>query len=219
MSAGNSPQRARMLEALGAEVVLVPQVDGAPGQVTGADVAAAAYEAQCLALKRGGFYDQFHASEGMRAHYETTGPEIWKQSGGRVDAWVASVGTGATFLGVAAALRESDPRVLCAAVERRAVSPSPVCLWISHAISFRGVRRCANGTRLMDMSLTVSAAEAEHWKHVLAQRRLACRRYGCSTVSRRHGLRVLSGCAVDVSCALVALCTDLNGQAAHGHFM
>ena len=56
MSAGNSPQRARMLEALGAEVVLVPQVDGAPGQVTGADVAAAAYEAQCLVLKRGGFY-------------------------------------------------------------------------------------------------------------------------------------------------------------------
>src|SRR5215475_5834975 len=41
MSAGNSPQRVRMLEALGAEVVLVPQVDGAPGQVTGSDVIAA----------------------------------------------------------------------------------------------------------------------------------------------------------------------------------
>ena len=48
MSAGNSAQRARMLEALGAEVVLVPQVDGAPGQVTGADVAAAADIAQRL---------------------------------------------------------------------------------------------------------------------------------------------------------------------------
>lgn len=145
-----------MLEALGAEVVLVPQVDGAPGQVTGADVAAAAYEAQCLALKRGGFYDQFHASEGMRAHYETTGPEIWKQSGGRVDAWVASVGTGATFLGVAAALRESDPRVLCAAVERRAVSPSPVCLWISHAISFRGAHGQFHVVRYSCISATAA---------------------------------------------------------------
>jgi cysteine synthase len=53
MSADNSPQRARMLEALGAEVILVPQVDGAPGQVTGADVATAADEAQRLALERG----------------------------------------------------------------------------------------------------------------------------------------------------------------------
>jgi cysteine synthase len=42
MSAGNSRQPVRMLESLGAEVVLVPQVDGAPGQVTGNDIAAAA---------------------------------------------------------------------------------------------------------------------------------------------------------------------------------
>lgn len=62
MSAGNSPQRARMLEALGAEVVLVPQIDGLPGQVTGADVIAAAEAAQRIAVERGGFYvNQFHA--------------------------------------------------------------------------------------------------------------------------------------------------------------
>jgi hypothetical protein len=42
MSAGNSRQPVRMLESLGAEVVLVPQVDGTPGQVTGTDIAAAA---------------------------------------------------------------------------------------------------------------------------------------------------------------------------------
>src|SRR3954452_16729530 len=76
MSAGNSPQRARMLEALGAEVILVPQVDGGPGQVTGADMAAAAEIAQQLAVERGGFYvDQFHAPDGVRAHRETTGRE------------------------------------------------------------------------------------------------------------------------------------------------
>jgi cysteine synthase A len=52
MSAGNSPQRARMLEALGAEVVLVPQMDGAPGQVTGSDVIAATKVAQRIAVER-----------------------------------------------------------------------------------------------------------------------------------------------------------------------
>jgi cysteine synthase len=56
MSAGNSPQRARMLEALGAEVILVPQIEGEPGQVTGPDIAAAARVAEKLAAERGGFY-------------------------------------------------------------------------------------------------------------------------------------------------------------------
>src|SRR6516164_5509815 len=49
MSAGNSPQRARMLESLGAEVVIVPQVAGEPGQVTGQDIAAAARVAEMIA--------------------------------------------------------------------------------------------------------------------------------------------------------------------------
>ncbi len=52
MSAGNSPARARMLEGLGAEVVLVPQVDGTPGKVTGADIEAAAAVARALAATR-----------------------------------------------------------------------------------------------------------------------------------------------------------------------
>jgi cysteine synthase len=175
MSAGNSPQRARMLEALGAEVVLVPQVDGAPGQVTGADVAAAADEAQRLALERGGFYvNQFHAPEGMRAHYETTGPEIWEQSGGWVDAWVAAVGTGATFLGVAAALRERHPSVLCAAVEPAGCQPLA-------GLPVKKTRHLLQGTSygsvpphwdagLMDISLPVTDGDAEHWKHLLATR-------------------------------------------------
>src|SRR3546814_14397488 len=56
MSAGNSPARAKMLEGLGAAVVLIPQVDGSPGQVTGSDVNAAAQAACAIARARGGFY-------------------------------------------------------------------------------------------------------------------------------------------------------------------
>ena len=69
MSAGNSPARAKMLEGLGAEVVLIAQVDGSPGQVTGSDVNAAAQAACAIARARDGFYvDQFNAAEGIAAH-------------------------------------------------------------------------------------------------------------------------------------------------------
>jgi cysteine synthase len=96
----------------------VPQIDGAPALVTGADVAAAATAARSIAAdRRGSYVDQSHAPECQQAHETTTGPEIWKQSGGRVDAWVAAVGTGATFLGVGAALRRRNRHILCAAVE------------------------------------------------------------------------------------------------------
>ena len=175
MSAGNSRQRAQMLEALGAEVVLVPQVDGMPGQVTGADVTAAAEIAQRLAIERGGFYvDQFHAPEGVRTHQETTGPEIWEQSGGRVDAWIASVGTGATFLGVAAALRERDPSVICVAVEPTGCQPLaglPVTKprHLLQGTSYGNVPPHWDSS-LMDFSVSVTDEEAECWRRSLATR-------------------------------------------------
>jgi cysteine synthase A len=175
MSAGNSPQRARMLEALGAEVVLVAQVDGAPGRVTGADIAAAAVIARRIAVERGGFYvDQFNAPEGVLAHEMTTGPEIWAQAGGRVDAWVAAVGSGATFVGVARALRRRNPLVLCAAVEPSGCQPLA-------GLAVERTRHLLQGTSygsvpplwdaaLMDVSLPVDDDEVERWRRALATR-------------------------------------------------
>jgi cysteine synthase A len=124
MSAGNSPARARMLEGLGAAVVLVPQVDGVPGQVTGADIAAAAVAAKAHAAGCGGFYvDQFNAAEGIAAHEQTTGAEIVAQTGGHIHGWVAAVGSGCTFLGVARALKAADPAIVCAVVEPAGCRP------------------------------------------------------------------------------------------------
>ncbi len=103
MSVGNSPERARMMRALGAEVVLVPQVAGGqPGQVSGADLALVEAEAQRLTFERGAFRaDQFNRAGNVQAHETGTAPEIWQQSGGQVTAFCDFVGSGGTLGGCA----------------------------------------------------------------------------------------------------------------------
>jgi cysteine synthase len=162
------------LEGLGAEVVLVPQVDGAPGQVTGLDVQAAARAAEALARERGGFYiDQFHAAEGVAAHEFSTGPEILQQAGGPVAGWVAAVGTGCTFMGVAKALKAANPATFCAAIEPAGCRPlegenvsKPRHLL--QGIGYGSVPPHWDAC-LMDLSIAVTDDEAEAWRHRLAR--------------------------------------------------
>lgn len=172
MSSGNSPARVRMLEGLGAEVVLVDQVDGSTGQVTGRDIDAAAEIAREIAHKRGGFYvDQFNSEEGMGAH-ETTGAEIVHQFGGPVDGWVAAVGTGCTFMGVARALKTANEATLCAAVEPAGNRPLAGELIIKpkHLLQGTGYGRVPPhwNPALMDLSIAVGDDEAEEWRRCLA---------------------------------------------------
>ena len=119
MSEGNTLERQRMLRALGAEVVMVPQLHGnRSGVVTGEDLKLVERRAAELAAELGAFRpDQFANPSNVRVHEETTGPEIWEQAGGRVDVWVASIGTGGSFLGVARALKARKPEVRCIAAE------------------------------------------------------------------------------------------------------
>ncbi|MHC4698838.1 MAG: PLP-dependent cysteine synthase family protein [Planctomycetota bacterium] len=66
--------------------------------------------------------DQFHWESNMRAHYSGTGREIWEQTDGQVDAFVEFVGTGGTFAGVSAALKEHNPDIRCYIVEPASAS-------------------------------------------------------------------------------------------------
>ena len=117
LSEGNSPERIKMLKALGAEVVLTPQVDGTPGQVTGKDIERAAQLAQTFAEQNDGFYvDQFNNPSSVKAHYLTTGPEILAALP-EIDAFVAAVGSGGTFLGTSKYLKQHNPAIQCIAVE------------------------------------------------------------------------------------------------------
>ena len=119
MSKGNSPERARQMTALGAEVVLVDQLpDSVPGEVSGGDLALVEEAAQRITAERGAFRaDQFHRDGAWLAHYHTTGPEIWEQSGGTIDAFADFAGTGGTYAGVTRALKERNAAIRCYLVE------------------------------------------------------------------------------------------------------
>ncbi|MBC7288891.1 MAG: cysteine synthase A [Armatimonadetes bacterium] len=109
-------ERIELLRLYGAQVVLTPASEGMAGAVA---------RAEELAQEIPGAYltRQFENPANPEIHYRTTGPEIWHAMEGRVDAFVAGVGTGGTLTGVARYLREQRPDVLVVAVEPAA---SPV---------------------------------------------------------------------------------------------
>jgi len=118
MSKGNSPQRAYMMQGLGANCIRVDQVEGSPGNVTLADVKAAETKGLELVTELKAYYvNQFNNDSNSLAHEETTGPEIWNQTGGRIDGFVATVGTAGTFMGVSRFLKKKNPDIKCVVVE------------------------------------------------------------------------------------------------------
>ena len=175
MSEGNSPARARMMEAFGAQVIRAPQVTGAPGKVTNEDIEAAKSVARELAAARDAFYvDQWANEACVAAHYEGTGPEIWRQTGGALDAFVMVVGSAATYTGVAKFLKEQNPDILCTAVEpegAEALAGKPI-VKRQHLLQGTGYAHIPGRWRpeLMDLSITVTDQEAEDWRRRLGAR-------------------------------------------------
>lgn len=105
-----SLERRCLLRIFGAEIVLTPGSMGMKGAVKKAKEIVASTPNAVLA-------DQFSTKYNAEIHYETTGPEIWAQTQGRVAALVAGVGTGGTITGVGRYLREKNPEVRLVAVE------------------------------------------------------------------------------------------------------
>lgn len=111
-----SVERRNILKAYGAEIVLTEGSRGMSGAIEKAE--------EIVKSTPGAFLPgQFDNPSNARAHYETTGPEIWRDTQGQVDIFVAGVGTGGTLTGTGRYLKEQNPRIRVVAVEP---SASPV---------------------------------------------------------------------------------------------
>ena len=105
-----SIERRKLAAAYGAMIVLTPGAEGMKGAIAKADELHDATPGSIIA-------GQFVNPANPQAHYETTGPEIWADTEGTVDALVAGVGTGGTISGTAKFLKEKNPAVYATAVE------------------------------------------------------------------------------------------------------
>ena len=105
-----SVERQKLMKAYGAELVLTPGEKGMAGAIAKAEELAASVPGSFIP-------GQFVNPANARAHFDTTGPEIWEDTGGNVDIFVAGVGTGGTLTGVGAYLKSKNPAVKIVAVE------------------------------------------------------------------------------------------------------
>lgn len=104
-----SVERRRLLSAYGAELVLTPASKGMKGSIR---------KANELAEQLHAFVpSQFSNPYNPKSHYETTGPEIWEDTDGKIDVFVAGVGTGGTISGTGRYLKEKNPNIQIVAVE------------------------------------------------------------------------------------------------------
>jgi cysteine synthase B len=100
-----SPERISILRALGAELILTDPLEGSDGAIR---------EARKMAAEKPDLYfyaNQYDNPANWQAHYNSTGPEIWAQTGGQVTHFIAGLGTSGTMTGVGKYLREMNPNV------------------------------------------------------------------------------------------------------------
>ena len=129
MPAGMSEERKKIIKAYGAKIIETPGGES--------DVDLCIKEVQELKASSPGRYwepSQFTNPDNPAAHYETTGPEIWEQSDTKIDALVASQGTGGVLSGVGRFLREKDSKIKVFAVEPAEAPLLSRSLWGTHQI-------------------------------------------------------------------------------------
>jgi S-sulfo-L-cysteine synthase (O-acetyl-L-serine-dependent) len=98
-----SIERVQTMKAYGAELILTPKSGGMEYARDLAD--------KMVAEGKGSVLDQFTNADNPRAHYETTGPELWEQTGGRITHFVSAMGTTGTITGVSKFMKEKNPAI------------------------------------------------------------------------------------------------------------
>ncbi|MHB8353332.1 MAG: cysteine synthase CysM [Burkholderiales bacterium] len=151
-----SIERRQTMRALGAEILLVPQ---AGGMEAARDLAEKMRDAG-----EGFILDQFNNPDNPLAHYETTGPELWRDTGGKITHFVATMGTTGTIMGVARYLKEKNPAIQIVGV------------YPAEGANVPGIRKWPEAylpkifdRRLVDQILEVSQPDAEDTMRRLAR--------------------------------------------------
>jgi cysteine synthase B len=111
MPSNVSQERKRYLNAYGAEVIWTNPADGSDGAIRKAREMAAAEPDRYY------YADQYSNDENWKAHYRTTGNEIWEQTEGQVTHFVAALGTSGTFMGTSRRLKELNPEIQCVSMQ------------------------------------------------------------------------------------------------------
>ncbi|RKT02640.1 cysteine synthase A [Streptomyces sp. 3211.6] len=185
-----SSERVLTLRMLGADVEFTDHTLGFRACVERAE--------ELHAQMPGSWYARQHENpDNVRAHYETTGPEIWRDSGGQVDYLVCGVGTGGTLTGIARYLRECNPALKVVAVE-----PAGSALLSGGAPGPHRIPGLNGGfispvtdVHLIDEVIAVDDADAAATTRALAARTgllvgisAGAAAYGCLELARRHDL-------------------------------
>lgn len=190
MPAGMSQERMKIIRAYGAEIITTPGGES--------DVDLCLKKIEELKQKSPGKYwepGQFSNEDNVAAHYKTTGPEIWEQTAGRVDCFIASQGTGGTLTGVGGFLRKKKKKLALFAVEP---SEAPILAhrqWGAHKIEGIGdgfVPKNLDLSRLTGIVTTGSDESIQMAKRLAREEGIFCGiSSGCNVlaalkVARRH---------------------------------
>lgn len=159
-----SPERQKIVTAYGAEVVLTPAAADMMGAISRAN--------ELLAAISNSFSpQQFSNPANPKIHFETTGPEIWEDTEGRIDALVVGVGTGGTLTGTGRYLKQRNPQLRIVAVE-----PENSAVLSGHPSGAHDLQGIGAGfipdvlrVDLIDQIIPVSDQQAYHWGRKLAQ--------------------------------------------------
>lgn len=159
-----SVERQKLVRAYGGQVVLTPGAEGMSGAIAKAEALAKEIPGSIIA-------GQFENPANPEAHYRTTGPEIWADTQGNVDIFVAGIGTGGTVSGVGRYLKEKNPGVRIIGIEP---ADSPLLTQGrsgAHGLQGIGANFVPDTLNLtcIDQILTVTTAEAYHAARLLGR--------------------------------------------------
>lgn len=163
MPEGMSEERKNIIKVLGGNLILTPDRENIAGAVNRADELAREYRAYMP--------QQFKNRHNVMAHFEYTGPELFRQAGRRIDAFVSGVGSGGTIQGVGSFLKKKNTDIQVVAVE-----PKNVSALLGHEPGLHQIQGIGDGfiPEILDTSLIDNVIEVSDEDAIRTTRELAC---------------------------------------------